>query len=118
MADRVYLLDGEGQLLLINHDRLRGLINQKFATVRLVLREGKYQKDFSRLDLGRQDLTDLTSELLKLAPLGPSQMVTRALPPMERDHAIQRLRQGEPVETIAAAYRVSAAEIKQLRGAA
>jgi hypothetical protein len=118
VADRVYLLDeATGQLLIVNHDRLRELIAQRFTAVRLLMRDGRYEKDFFGLDLSRQDLTDILGEIGQLAPTGPSQMMTRTLTPMQKDHAVQRLRQGEPAASVAHAYATTVAEIQALRSA-
>jgi hypothetical protein len=117
VSDRIYGLH-EGQLLLINHDRLRILINQKFGTLQLARRDGKWEKFLDDISLSRQDLADIISELLKILPFGPTEMVTRVLSATEKDHVQQRLRTGEPVETIAAAYKVTPAEIRALRSAA
>jgi hypothetical protein len=115
---RVFLLSDTGQLLLINHDRLRGLIDKAFAAVQLVSREGKYVKDFHQLDLSRQDLADLLDEILKLVPLGPSHLETKKLTPGQADEIKQRLQQGEPPDSIAVYFGITIQHVKSLRMAA
>jgi hypothetical protein len=118
IGERVFLLSDEGQLLLLNHDRLRGIIDRAFAAVQLVQRAGRYEKDFHRLDLDRQSLADIMTELLKVIPLGPSHLETKKLTEGQADEIKQRLRQGEPPQSIAVHYGATIEQIKSMRPAA
>jgi hypothetical protein len=118
IAERVFLLSDDGQLLLLNHERLRGIIDRAFAAVQLVQRDGRYEKDLHRLDLSRQDLADVMSELLKIIPAGPAHLETKKLTSGQADEIKLRLLQGEPVQSVAAHYGVSIEQVKGMRQAA
>jgi hypothetical protein len=108
--------NGQPQLTPLNINRLRELVDQKFCALRLVLVDGRYEPEHYQLTLSRQDLTDVVAELSKLAPEAP--MFVKSLNPMERDHAMQRLAQGERPESISRAYGVRVEDVLALRRAA
>jgi hypothetical protein len=117
-SNTVYLFeqDEKIQLTPVNVNKLRSLIDQRLCAVRLVLRDSRYEPEHYQLDLSRQAVTDVLEEVRKLAP--PAPMMVKTLSPMETDHAIQRLRQGEPPASIGRAYGVPEAVILELRKAA
>jgi hypothetical protein len=117
-SNAVYLYDETAKIQLtpVSVNRLRELIDQKLCAVRLALRDGRYETERYQLDLNRQALTDVLEYLLRNTPAAP--MYVKTLSSMEHDHALQRLRQGEPPMSIAKAYGVSESVILELRRAA
>jgi hypothetical protein len=114
----VYLFeqDAKIQSTPVNVNKLRALVDERLCAICLILRDGRYEPEHYQIGLSRQDLTDTLADILKLAP--PAPMFVKTLSPMETDHAIQRLRQGEPPASIGPAYGVPEAVILDLRKAA
>jgi hypothetical protein len=115
--DRLHWLDDAGKLTPVSTRLLADLIGRHFTSVRLAARDdSSHVVQYHPITLGQRDLLDVMDSLVKLVALGPSKPKT--LSDQQRGHILDRLRQGEPKETIAEAYGVNIAEVKNIMTAA
>jgi hypothetical protein len=114
---RLYLLRDDGQLVAMSNHSLRELIAARFASVRLVRREGRFEREYAPVEISSQGVTDIMAALVLRVAKAPA-IAPRALSSQLRDEIVIRIRQGEARAALAKAYDTDLATIQQIEAAA
>jgi hypothetical protein len=112
---RLILLD-DGAPVPVSHAMMQVLVQKHFRTPQLAWRNGKGEVSLVPVSVDRAALVDLV-EALRLRA-GKAQEAPRELSYQQLTEIDERLRSGEPIQVIAAAYNVSLAKVCELRDAA
>jgi hypothetical protein len=114
---RLFWLSEAGQLTPMTRKLLADLICRHFISVHLARRDdGSHFVEYLQLVPEGQDLIDIMDALVSRVAKGPSQ--PRVLSAQKRQEIRERIRVGEPRESVAQAYDISPADIKAVMAAA